>query len=100
MKANQKFKEDKKGFANLVPMVLAVVIVFAILFVGTYVVGQIGLSLEGTYGTLSSAEQKSWSTMNNSSADFDSTIDIVQVVIIITVLASAIGAIFMFTRFR
>ena len=39
-------------------------------------------------------------TMDNTSINWDSSLDIVQVVIIITVLAAAIGAIFLFTRFR
>ena len=86
---------DNKGFANLVPMVLAVVITFALLFIGAYVNGTIHHELDA-----SSDNTRARSTMNNTSANWDSTLDIVQVVIIITVLAAAIGAIFLFTRFR
>lgn len=44
-------------------------------------------------------ENTTWNRMNNVSSNFDGTVDIVQVVIIIIVLAVAIGAIFLFTRF-
>jgi len=37
--------------------------------------------------------------MGNISDNWNTGIDIVQVVVIITILASAIGAIFIFTRF-
>ena len=91
----QYFIEDKKGFANLVPMVLAIVITFALLFIGAYVNGTIHTELDNSAGD----NLPSRNSMNNTSANFDSTIDIVQVVIIITVLAAAIGAIFLFNRF-
>ena len=45
-------------------------------------------------------ENSTVNTLNNKAKNWDSTLDIVQVVIIITVLAAAIGAIFLFTRFR
>jgi len=95
MRANKKFVEDERGYNNLVPMVLAVVITFALLFIGAYINGTIHEELDGA--TTNSAAR---STMNNTSGNFDSAIDIVQVVIIITLLAGAVGAIFMFTRFR
>lgn len=96
MKANQKItlKEDKKGFANLVPMVLAVVITFALLFIGGYVNGVIHEELDSA-----TSNTDAQSTMNNISQNWDSSIDIVQIVVIITILAGAIGAIFLFTRF-
>jgi len=90
-----KMIEDKKGFGNLVPIILAVVISFCLLFVGNYVNGTIHEELldnaEGTNAEF---------TMNNTSKNWDSAIDIIQIVIIITLLAAAIGAIFLFTRFR
>ena len=96
MKGNQKVKlvGDEAGFSNLVPMILAVVITFALLFIGAYINGTIHQELEDAT-TNADAE----STMDNISANWDTGIDIVQVVIIITILAGAIGAIFMFTRF-
>jgi len=97
MKSNQKttLKENKKGFANLVPMVLAVIITFAIIFIGGFVNGTINEELRTASGNADALN-----TMNNITANWDSSLDIVQVVIIITVLAAAIGAIFLFTRFR
>ena len=93
MKANQLIMNEK-GYSNLVPMVLAVVITFALLFIGAYINGTIHQELEDAT-TNTDAE----STMDNISGNWDTGIDIVQVVIIITILAGAIGAIFMFTRF-
>jgi len=97
MKSNRKIRllEDKKGFANLVPMVLAVVIAFALLFIGAFVNGTIHEELDE-----SGSNRQARGTMNNTSENYDSALDIVQVVIIITVLAGAIAAIFLFTRFR
>jgi len=96
MKSNRKFLgKDEAGYSNLVPMVLAVVITFALLFIGAYINGTIHEELEdATDNTYAE------STMNNISGNYDSSLDIVQVVIIITLLAGAVGAIFMFTRFR
>lgn len=98
----RKLLSGKHGFAQLVPMVLTIVIVFALLFVGGYVVGEIDQSLEDSLPDTSrrGIHNTTAATMNNTSANWDSTLNIVQVVIIITVLASAIGAIFLFTRFR
>ena len=88
-------KLDNKGYSNLVPMVLAVVITFALLFIGAYVNGTIHDELNAA-----TSNTDAENTMNNISANWDTGIDIVQVVIIITILAGAIGAIFLFTRFR
>ena len=96
-------KLDNKAFSNLVPMVLAVVIAFALLFIAAYINGTIHEELENSFPTNPTKvtpESDALNTMNNTSSNWDSTIDIVQVVIIITILAAAIGAIFMFTRYR
>jgi len=97
-------KLNELAYANLVPLVLAVVIVFALLFAGSFVAGTIHTELEDQYptatGSRSGIENRSIATMGNISNSMDSTLDIVQVVIIITILAAAIGAIFLFTRFR
>jgi len=97
-------KLNKKGYTQLVPMVLAVVITFALLFIGAYVNGTINQELEDSFpstaASRSSIQNDSLSTMQNISGNWDTGIDIVQVVIIITILAGAIGAIFLFTRFR
>jgi hypothetical protein len=76
-------------------MILAVVIAFALLFIGAYVNGTIHQELDEAGGS-----SQARGTMNNTSANYDSVLDIVQIVIIITVLAGAIAAIFLFTRFR
>uniref|UniRef100_A0A6M3M3S3 Uncharacterized protein n=1 Tax=viral metagenome TaxID=1070528 RepID=A0A6M3M3S3_9ZZZZ len=89
------FKKNEDGFNNLVPMVLAVGIAFAMLFIGAYINGTIHQELEDT-----TSNTNAISTMNNITVNWDSSIDIVQVVIIITILAMAIGAIFLFTRFQ
>jgi len=89
-------KLDNHGYANLVPAALAVVIVFALLFIGSYINGTIHEELEDA----SESGSDSIGTMNNVSGNWDSSLDIVQVVIIITILAMAVGAIFLFTRFR
>ena len=97
----QLFK-NKDGYSNLVPMVLAIVITFAILFIIAYVNGTIHEELEDSFGNVATTDPASdaMATMNNTSGNWDSTLDIVQVVIIITILAAAVGAIFIFTRFR
>lgn len=87
----------------MVPMVLAIVICFAILFVGIFVNGEINQSLKDTYPSATNRnpiQNMSVNRMDNISTNEDSALDIVQVVIIITVLAGAIAAIFLFTRFR
>lgn len=88
-------KLDNKGYSGLVPMVMAVVITFALLFIGAFVNGMMHNELNAA--TDSTDAQN---TMNNISENWDSGIDIVQIVVIITLLAGAIGAIFLFTRFR
>ena len=95
-------------------MVLVIVIVFALLFVGIFINGEISSSLTDTFppntahnatgagedsNWRSTIENTSYNRIGNVSVNQDSAIDIVQVVIIITVLASAIAAIFLFTRF-
>lgn len=101
MKANvkQRLLENDKGFSNLVPMVLAVVIVFALLFIGGYINGVIHQELDSALDLVNSNDNTR-ATMNNTSENWDSSLNIVQVVVIITILAAAIGAIFLFTRYR
>ena len=99
----RKLLGNKEGFSNLVPMVLAVVITFALLFIGAYINGTIHEELENSFPnnpSTGSPEANALNTMNNTSSNWNTAIDIVQVVIIITILAGAIGAIFLFTRFR
>jgi len=55
MKANQKNRKDfvlnRNGYSFIVPMTMAIVIGFALLVIGAYVVGTIGSALEDTYAT-------------------------------------------------
>jgi len=92
----RKIIENKEGFAGLVPLALAIIIGFALLFIGGYVNGMIHNELYQA----STSTDNHVTTMKNISYNYDSVLDIVQVTIIITVLAAAIGAIFLFTRFR
>ena len=87
--------KNLEGYSNLVPMVMAVVITFALLFAGTFINGTIKDEFQS-----SSTNDDANSTMDNISADWDNSLDIVQITIIITILAGAIGAIFLFTRFK
>lgn len=99
----RKLKKNIDGFSNLLPAVLAVVITFAIIFVGAFVNGEINQSLEDSFPAAASRsliQNESLQTLDNISTNWDSSLDIVQVVIIISLLASAVGAIFLFTRFR
>ena len=55
MKANKKHREkfvrDRKGFTFIVPMTMAIVVGFALLVLGAYVVGTLGSAFEDTYAT-------------------------------------------------
>jgi len=99
-----KLLHDSTSAVNLVPLVLAVIIAFCILFIGAYVNGTIQVELKDTIGDpggafVNTTENKVIARLNNTSFNWDSALDIVQVVIIISILAAAIGAIFLFTRF-
>lgn len=91
----EKLRKNEAGYSQLIPIALVIVIGFCLIFIGTYVNGQIHEELDAATDNV-----KAENTMNNITWNWDSTLDIVQVVIIISVLAAAIGAIFMFTRFR
>jgi len=98
----KKLIDNEKGFGQLVPMIMAVVIVFALLFVGAFVVGQMSQSLEDTFPTESErteSQNDTINTMGNISENWDSGISLMQVTIIISILAGAISAIFLFTKF-
>jgi len=102
MKAN-KFTRSDDGYTEIIPLVLAIVIVFALLYVGVFVIGAIHENLDESMNTDATARAENTRTrgrLNNTSDNLDDAVDIIQVTIIITVLATAIGAIFMFTRFR
>ena len=105
MKANQ-FLQDDSGYTNLVPLVLAIILSFAIIYVGAFVNGELSDGLKDSMGTntagdfYTTLENMTDNRIDNISGNWDSSLDIVQVTIIITILAMAIGAIFLFTKFR
>ena len=55
MKANQKNREEfvlnRDGYSFIVPMTIAIVVGFALLIIGAYVVGTLGSAFEDTYPT-------------------------------------------------
>jgi len=102
MKANQFLQDDQKGYTNLLPIAITIVICFALLFIGVFVAGEIRESVLAQYpaaATRSQLQNQTVLRQTNLSVNYDSAVDIVQIVIIITLLAAAIGAIFLFTRF-
>ena len=97
MKANQKNREDdvrrNGAFTFIVPMTMAIVVGFALLVVGAYVIGTIGSSLEDSFpaaASRSDLENKTISLIGNVTDGFSSVVDIEIVVIIITALSMAI----------
>jgi len=90
MKANRKPRNDD-GFTFIVPMTMAIVVGFALLVIGAYVVGTIGSSLEDSFpASPSTLEQKTINLMGNVTDGFSDVVDIEIVVIIITALSMAI----------
>ena len=80
----------------------AVIMLFAILYIGTYINGTISSTLVDSYGTASSRtelENKSVSTLTNLTGDYDSVIEIVTVAAIITVLTVPLLAVVAMKRF-
>ena len=97
MKANCKPRNDEEyergGFTFIVPMTMAIVIGFAMLVIGAYVIGTIGSSLEDSFpagGARSDLENRTISLIGNVTDGFSSVVDIEIVVIIITALSMAI----------
>lgn len=100
MKANRKFKEFKKNKAGLIQMLptvaFAVVMLYAILYIGTYMTGTIGSQLIASYGdaaTRTGFENNTVSTLGNLSSDYDSNTEIVSVAAIITILTVPLMAV-------
>ena len=89
-----KLKKSRKGFAFIVPMTLAIVVGFAILAIGAYVIGEISSTLEDSFGASPSAnEQDTINLLGNITGGFSDVVDIEIVVIIITALSMAIFAV-------
>ena len=95
MKANQKLRDEdvrrNGAFTFIVPMTMAIVVGFALLVIGAYVVGTIGSTLEDSFPAVpSTLEQKTINLIGNVTDGFSDVVDIEIVVIIITALSMAI----------
>jgi len=96
MKANRKFVSDTRGFTFIVPMTLAIVVGFAVLAIGAYVIGEVSGTLEDSLpaaASRTSNENKTVSLLGNITDGFSDVVDIEIVVIIITALSMAIFAV-------
>ena len=98
MKANQKPRTDEEyrrngAFTFIVPTTMAIVIGFAMLTIGAYIIGTIGSTLEDSFGAAagrSETENKTILLLGNVTDGFSDVVDIEIVVIIITALSMAI----------
>ena len=100
MKANRKFKElkdDHRGMIQMLPTVaFAVIMLFSILYIGTYIVGTISSQLVDSFGVATSRtalENKTVNTLDNLTDDYDSVTEIVTVAAIIVVLTVPLMAV-------
>ena len=99
MKANQTSRDEdvrrNGAFTFIVPMTMAIVVGFALLTIGAYVIGTIGSTLEDQLnaGGLTDNEVSTVALIGNVTDGFSSVVDIEIVVIIITALSMAILAI-------
>ena len=94
-----RLETDNNAYQNIVPIIMAVIIAFCLIIVGVFICGEIHIQLYNNLNaTHTELDMKNIHTMNNTSVNFDSALSIINIVIIITILAAAIGAIFMFTR--
>ena len=87
---------NTQGFAFIVPMTLAIVVGFAILAIGGFVIGEISTTLEDSFpasGSRSTNQDNTILLIGNITEGFSDVVDIEIIVIIITALAMAIFAI-------
>ena len=92
----RKLWKDNRGFSFIVPMTLAIVVGFAIMAVGGYVVGEVSSTLEDSFpaaASRSANQNDTISLLGNVTDGFSDVVDIEIVVIIITALAMAIFAV-------
>ena len=89
--------EDDKGILQMLPTVgFVVILLYAIMYIGTYMNGTIGSQLIDSFGTATERtafENTSVNTLNNLSGDFDDNVDIVSVAAIITILTLPLMAV-------
>jgi hypothetical protein len=104
MKANQlrKLRNDERGFTFLVPLTIAIVITFALLIVGAFVIGTVGSSLQAdssmVWSKYTSMPARAFvnrtnNALGNFSQGYSDTGNIIKVVAIITAIGMAIMAI-------
>jgi len=102
MKANQKnidkiYERNRAGMIQMLPTVgFAVILLYAVMYIGTYTNGTIGSQLIDSYGTASERstfENASVNTLNNMSGDFDNNTEIISVAAIVTILTLPLMAI-------
>ena len=104
MKSNKSCREikaDESGMIQMLPTVaFAVIMLFAILYIGTYINGTISSTLVASYGASpTSLETRSINTMTNLTGNYDDIIEIVTVAAIITVLTIPLMAVVALKRF-
>ena len=96
-------RKNKAGGLGLVPMIMAVVIAFVLIYVGLYITGTIHDEAIADFGvplTRSTGANRSLTAMNNTSDNFVSGLNIINIAIIITIFASIIGAIMLFVKYK
>lgn len=100
MKSNRtarNIKDDKSGMIQMLPVVaFAVIMLFAILYIGTYINGTISSQLVDSYGTAtarSSLENQTVETLGNLTDDYDNITEIVAIAAIIVVLTVPLMAV-------
>lgn len=93
----KKLLRNKKGFSFIVPMTLAIIVGFAIMAIGGYVVGEIDTTLEDSFPAAATDRTTNQNNtillLGNITEGFSDVVDIEIVVIIITALSMAIFAV-------
>lgn len=100
MKANKRTRElieDDRGMIQMLPAVgIAVVMLYAIMYIGTYINGTVGAQLIDSYPSASGRsdfQNRTISTLTNLSGDYDSNVEIVSIAAIISVLTIPLMAV-------
>jgi len=102
MKSNKKqiaqiYERKNAGMIQMLPTVgFAVILLYAVMYIGTYTNGTIGSQLIDSYGSASERstfENASINTLENMSGDFDSNTEIISVAAIVTILTLPLMAI-------
>ena len=100
MKANNRSRElveDDRGMIQMLPTVgMAVIMLYAIMYIGTYINGTVGSQLIDSYPAAASRtdfQNKTVSTLQNLSGDYDDNTEIVSIAAIISVLTMPLMAV-------